>query len=167
MKVIKLFLRGLDYVEEALIVILLAFMAIMNFVNVVSRYCFSNSFSFTEELTVMAFVWVTMLGIATGYKRYAHLGMSFIVERFSKKIQAIFAAFSMICSLVMIVLLIKYGIEMVQGQIMLGSKTPALRLPIYWQGLSIPVGAGFIAIRTLESGIQEIVRLWKEGSVKA
>ena len=167
MKVIKLFLRGLGYLEETLIVLLLAFMSIMNFVNVVSRYCFSNSFSFTEELTVMAFVWVTMLGVAAGYKRYAHLGMSFIVDQFPKKMQAVFAAFSMVCSVVMIVLLIKYGVEMVQGQIMLGSKTPALRLPIYYQGLSIPVGGCFIAIRTLEAGIGEFVRLWKEGGVKA
>lgn len=162
MKVLKGILKGLDYVEEMLIVLLLVFMSIMNFANVVSRYCFSNSFSFTEELTVMAFVWVTMLGVATGYKRCAHLGMSFIVEKFPKKGQALFMVFSTVCSLIMIILLIKYGIDMVNGQIMLDAKTPALRLPAAMQGLSIPVGGIFIAIRTLEAGVRETVRLWKE-----
>ncbi len=162
MKVLKGILKGLDYVEEMLIVLLLVFMSIMNFANVVSRYSFSNSFSFTEELTVMAFVWVTMLGVATGYKRCAHLGMSFIVEKFPKKGQALFMVFSTVCSLIMIILLIKYGIDMVNGQIMLDAKTPALRLPAAMQGLSIPVGGIFIAIRTLEAGVRETVRLWKE-----
>ena len=154
----------MDWIEEGAIVLLSAFMAIMNFINVVSRYCFSNSFSFTEELTVMAFVWVTMLGVAAGYKRCAHLGMSYVVEQFPKKGQAIFALFSMICSLVMIILMIDYGFQMVQGQIMLNAKTPALKIPSYWQGLSIPVGGIFIAIRTLQSGISEFFRLFREGA---
>ena len=72
MKLVKGFLRGLDYIEETIIVLLLAFMCIMNFINVIFRYLFASSFSFTEELTVMAFVWVTMMGIATGYKRCGH-----------------------------------------------------------------------------------------------
>ena len=88
-KVLDIFFKILDYAEETFIVLCLAFMSIMNFINVVSRYCFSNSFSFTEELTVMAFVWITMFGVAAGYKRCAHLGMSYIVERFPKKGQAI------------------------------------------------------------------------------
>lgn len=163
MKVLKALLRGLDYVEETLIVVLLAFMSIMNFLNVLFRYCFSSSFSFTEELTVMAFVWVTMLGVATGYKRCAHLGMSFIVDQFPKKGQALFMVFSTVCSVAMIALLIKYGIDMVAGQIMLGAKTPALRLPAAMQGLSIPVGGAFMLIRTLEAGIRETVKLWKGG----
>ena len=138
----------------------------MNFINVVSRYFLSNSFSFTEEITIMAFVWGTMLAVATGYKRCAHLGMSFIVDQFPKKGQAIFTLFSMICSLVMIYFLIKYGIEMVQGQISLGAKTPALQMPSCIQGLSIPVGGVFIAIRTLEWGISTFISLWKEGADK-
>lgn len=161
-KVLDVFFKILDYAEETFIVLCLAFMSIMNFINVVSRYCFSNSFSFTEELTVMAFVWITMFGVAAGYKRCAHLGMSYIVERFPKKGQAIFVLFSMVCSLVMIIIMIQTGFEMVAGQIQLGAKTPALQLPAAMQGLSIPVGGIFIAIRTLQAGIRESIRLWKE-----
>ena len=163
-KLIQTLLKGLDYLEETCIVLLFAFMAVMNFINVVSRYCFSNSFSFTEELTVMAFVWVTMLGVATGYKRCAHLGMSYLVEKFPKRGQAVFALFSMVCSLAMIVVLVWYGFLMVQGQIQLGAKTASLKLPMAMQGLSIPVGGLFIAVRTLQSGISEFIRLRAEGA---
>jgi len=70
----------INHIEEILIVIMMAYMTIMNFINVLGRYVFSASFSFTEELTVTVFVWVTMLGIALGFKRNVHLGMSFVVD---------------------------------------------------------------------------------------
>ena len=167
MTVIRKFLRGLDYVEELILVALLVFMTALNFVNVCSRYLLHASLSMTDELTVMAFVWCTMIGAATAYKRGAHLGMSFIVERFPKKGQALFAAFSLLCSLVMLALLLKMGLEMVQNQIKLGQATPALRLPACWQGLSIPVGAVLMIIRSLQFSLAEIVRLWKEGGKAA
>ena len=67
----------------------------------------------------------------------------------------------LICSVVLILLLYKYGSEMVSNQIRLGSKTPALGMPMYIQGLSIPVGAVFCLIRAVESGVKEFVRLRK------
>lgn len=161
-KVIKKLLRALDFLEEACIVIGFAFMAIMNFINVASRYCFHYSFSSTEELTITAFVWITMLGAAAGYKRFAHLGMSYVVEKFPPKGQAFFALFSMACSLVMILILIRYGFQMVAGQIQLQAKTPALGLPQAIQGLAIPVGGIFIALRTLQAGLTSFRTNWNK-----
>lgn len=158
MKVLSTLLARL---EEFILVALFAFMAVMNFLNVVCRYCFANSFSFTEEVTITAFVWVSMVGIAVGYKRLAHLGMSFFVDHMPKKVQPFMALLSMICSVVLILLLFQYGSEMVSNQMRLGSKTPALGMPMYIQGLSIPVGAVFCLIRAVESGVKEFVRLRK------
>lgn len=158
MKVLSTLLARL---EEFILVALFAFMAVMNFLNVVCRYCFASSFSFTEEVTITAFVWVSMVGIAVGYKRLAHLGMSFLVDHMPKKVQPFMALLSMICSVVLILLLFQYGSEMVSNQIRLGSKTPALGMPMYIQGLSIPVGAIFCLIRAVESGVKEFVRLRK------
>ena len=157
----KLLSTLLARLEEFILVALFAFMAVMNFLNVVCRYCFSSSFSFTEEVTITAFVWVSMVGIAVGYKRLAHLGMSFLVDNMPKKVQPFMALLSMICSVVLILLLFKYGSEMVSNQMRLGSKTPALGMPMYIQGLSIPVGAIFCLIRAVESGVKEFVRLRK------
>ena len=167
MKVLKGFLRALDYVEETCLVILLVVMTALNFANVFSRYLLSSSISYTEEITGMAFVWVSMLGSATAYKRGAHLGMSFIVEQFPKKGQAFFVLFSTICSVVMLSILFKYGVIMVQGQIALNSRTSALQWPSAMQGLSIPVGAVFMIIRSVQMGVTQMVRLWKEGGNKA
>ena len=150
---------ALDYLEEGFIVLCLAFMTTMNFINVVSRYCFTNSFSFTEEITIITFVWVTMMGIAVGYKRVGHLGMSYFVELCPKKTQAYMALLSMVCSLIMISFMVIEGITMVDNQIMLGAKTAALEIPLAVQGLAIPVGGVFIGIRVLQSGYAEYKRI--------
>lgn len=151
--------RVFDFLEEALIVLGLAFMTIMNFINVVSRYCFTNSFSFTEEITVLVFVWVSMLGIAAGFKRSAHLGMSYFVELFPRRMQAVMALFSMCCSVAMMAVMVDEGVAMVEGQILLGARTPALELPVTAQGLAVPVGGVLIALRALGAGYREFKRL--------
>lgn len=137
-------------IEEILIVIMMAYMTIMNFINVLGRYVFSASFSFTEELTVTVFVWVTMLGIAIGFKRNVHLGMSFVVDHCHGKVKAALILLSGICSLLFTAILLIYGIDMVQSQIEMGSTTPVLGMPQYVQGLAMPLCAVFIAYHVIE-----------------
>lgn len=161
-KIASCFFKMLDYVEEISVVLLLAIMTILNFANVLSRYVFKTSLSFTEELIVMAFVWVSFIGIAIGYKRFAHLGMSYIVDHLPKKVQAVFALLSCACSVVLMWFMITNGFEMVAGQIRLGGKTPALHLPLCLQGYAIPICGILIGIRALQAGITLAVKLWKE-----
>lgn len=152
----------LNSFEEIIIIIMMAYMSIMNFLNVVYRYCFSKSFSFTEELTVIVFVWVTMLGIAVAFKRNAHLGMSFIVDQFHGKAKAAFVILSGVCSLIFMGLVLFYGIQMVQGQIAMGATTPVMGLPRQIQGLSMPVGAFFVIIHILEATFLLAKDLWTD-----
>ena len=160
-------LKMFDFLEEGLIVLCLIFMTSMNFINVVSRYCFTNSFSFTEEITVITFVWVSMLGIAAGFRRVSHLGMSYFVELAPKKFQAYMALFSMACSLLMVAVMVDEGITMVENQIMLGAKTAALEIPLAVQGLAIPIGGIFIGLRALQAGISEYKRFAAEAAFGA
>ena len=157
-------LKAFDYLEEGLIVLCLAFMTGMNFINVISRYCFTNSFSFTEEITVITFVWVSMLGISAGFRRFAHLGMSYFVELTPKKYQAYMALFSMACSLIMIFFMVYEGYTMVENQLMLNAKTAALEIPLAFQGLAIPIGGLFIACRALQAGFAQYKMLSAEAA---
>ena len=62
--------KSFDIFEELLLVIIMAVMIIMNFLNVIFRYLLPQSpFSYTEEITLLLFVWATMIGIAAGLKR--------------------------------------------------------------------------------------------------
>lgn len=155
-KLISYLGKALDYIEEGLIVAGLAFMAIMNFANVVSRYFLHSSISYTEELVVIVFVWVTMLGISVGYKRKAHLGMSFITDHLPEKGKDAAILLAGVCSVILIGFMIRYGTEMVQNQIRFHGKTTALRLPTYFQGLAIPAGGVLMMIRSVQSTVREL-----------
>lgn len=152
--------------EEGFCVVLLVIMTTLNFANVLSRYVLHSSISFTDELTVMAFVWVSMIGAAVAYKRAAHMSMSFIQDQFSRKNQAWFALFSMLCSVIFLGILIFYGVLLVRKQIMLGYKTPSLRLPGAFQSASIPVGGFFMIIRAIQLGLTQFIQFRKEDEKK-
>ena len=53
-----------------------------------------------------------MLALQCVCKRLAHLGMSFFVDNMPKKLQPFMALLSMVCSIIMIALLFKYGADM-------------------------------------------------------
>ena len=146
---VKIIDKIVNNIEEILVYIMMAYMTIMNFLNVLARYVFSASFSFTEELTVTVFVWVTILGIALGFKRNVHLGMSFVVDHCHGKAKAFLILLSGACSLLFTAILLIYGTQMVQDQMTMGSTTPVLGMPQYVQGLAMPISAVFIAYHVI------------------
>ncbi len=152
-----------SYVEKGIIIFLLIFMTIINFVNVASRYVFARSMSFSEELTLIAFIWVSMLGTAAAYRRGAHLGMGLITEYLPPRWLAWFSLFATVCSTGFIVTLFCYGIDLIQSQILLKATTPALALPAWVESSAIPVGCVLILVRVLQFGIGEFMRLRRAG----
>ncbi|MCC8190817.1 MAG: TRAP transporter small permease [Planctomycetes bacterium] len=151
--------RAFSAVEAGIIIFLLSFMTVMNFANVVSRYLFASSISAAEELTLMAFIWVSMFGIAAAYRRGAHLGMGLIAEYLPSRHYAWFSLFSTACSLGLIGVLFFYGLRLIEDQIALKATTPALALPAWLESAAIPVGCVFMIIRILQFGIGEFRRL--------
>ena len=75
----------LDYIEESLVCVCLVVMTALTFVNVVARYVFSASLSFSEEITTYLFVLLSLLGSAIAAKRGAHLGLTIISDRVGPK----------------------------------------------------------------------------------
>ncbi|MDR3243547.1 MAG: TRAP transporter small permease [Elusimicrobiota bacterium] len=144
-----------DYFEEGCLVLFFAFMTIMNFANVLSRYAFNMSISATDELLICVFVWISMFGAATAYKRGSHFAMGLIAENVSPKTRAYMGLFGTICSLIIVSVLFYYSLGMIEMQMMTGQTTPALGMPAYIQGLSIPVGSVVIAIRVIQSGVAD------------
>jgi len=86
-------------IEEVLIIIILGIMALVDFVNVLSRYIFHFSFAATEEITVNLFVWLTVLGIAVAFERGSHLGMNTLFDKFPKSLKAGYNYFGYPCNI--------------------------------------------------------------------
>lgn len=74
-----------DRIEETLIITLFSCMTLILFVSVVSRYCFSFTFSWAEQLTRVMFVWITFAGISLAGKRGAHMRVTAITLLIGEK----------------------------------------------------------------------------------
>jgi len=155
---LKNIFKAVDWFEEFFMVLCMLVMVVVNFLNVVSRYLMPQSpFSFTEELTVLLFVWTTMFGIACGYKRHSHMGLNLFTDMLPKTGQKIFILLSTIMSTVTLAVLFVIGTQMVQSQINYKQIMTALKIPEAVGGLAIPVGAVFIVISVLRTGIRDFI----------
>jgi len=154
----KLIAKIWDRFEETCIVLLLAFMTTVNFVNVVGRYFFNRSFSSAEELTITGFVYVSMFGIAVAYKRGTHLGMDFFTQKIPPRYRAWFILFSALCSLFFISVVFYLSFDVIAAQIRSGERTSATGLPAYYQRISIPLGCFLMTIRTIQWGILDFIK---------
>lgn len=78
---IDLFYRFL----EILLVLMLAAMALMVFVNVVLRYGMNSGIAVSEEMSRYFFVWLTFIGAVVAHRENLHMGVETVVARFGRK----------------------------------------------------------------------------------
>lgn len=77
--------EGLTRLIEIALVVLLAGMALMVFVNVVLRYGFNSGITFSEEMSRYFFVWLTFIGAVITFKENAHVGVETLVRMFGRR----------------------------------------------------------------------------------
>ena len=137
----------LDYIEESLVCVCLIVMTSLTFVNVVSRYVFSASLSFSEEITTYLFVLLSLLGAAIAAKRGAHLGLSILTDRVGPKTSRVLGIISMLFATVFSAIICYYGVLMALSQFNKGQLTAGTQLPEWIFGSFVPIGALFVTIR--------------------
>lgn len=145
--------RVFNNFEEYFMAISLTIMVMINFGNVLSRYFIHASWSFTEELLVILFVWNTMLATAVAFKHGAHLGLSVITDLLPEKFQKYVVIFGAVLTVGLMLLLARYGLGMVANQIKFNVRTPSMDLPEWVASISITVGALVIILRVIEATI--------------
>lgn len=142
--------------EEFIMMLGMITMVTLNFTNVVFRYLFPQTpFSYTEELTLLIFIWVTMFGIACGYKWVSHTGLTVVTDllpRMPKKAAVLFAT---LCSVGLFIMIFYQGVLMVQNQIRFGQILPGMKIPAATAGAAIPVCAVVVILRTIQAGFKE------------
>ena len=145
-----------DIFEELLLVIIMAVMIIMNFLNVIFRYLLPQSpFSYTEEITLLLFVWATMIGIAAGLKRGSHTGMSLITDRIPPRYHKIAIVISTALMCFFACIIIYSGITLVKNNFSYGNILPALNISANWKSMAFPVGGILMLYRSICAGVSQ------------
>lgn len=132
------------------------------FLQVIMRYVFSSSLSWSEELARYLFLWQIWLGASYAVKERKHLRIEAVqsmIKSASGKIR--FELVALFLWLVFSIFMVYKGGELVKLLFIRGQVSPAMRVPMAYAYASVPVGCLLMSIRL----IAEIMTMFKEYSL--
>ena len=159
----KKLLHGLDeYLEEVLLVILLAGMAVIMGIQVFCRYVLSMSLSWSEELTRYLFIWAGFLSISYCTKRCISIKIEQFVALFPKRGNALFKVINHTVELVLFFYLLPFSWRYLYSAIATGQTSPALGIPMYLVQAAPLAGFLLAAVRILQRWVIEWKTVWRK-----
>lgn len=141
-------------ITDNILAILLGLIVVIMFTQVLFRYAFNNSLSWTEEIAKFLFVWVTFLGAALCFGENMHLGVDFLVRKVPVRFRKYLFVFNTTIIIFFNGLMVLIGFSWVIN--VSGTLSPAVGLPlniVFYSAL--PVSA-------VISVIYGVIRLRKE-----
>lgn len=146
-----------DYLEETILLILLVLMTCIMGVQIVSRYVFQNSLTWSEELVRYMFVWSAFLGVPFCIKH----GLSIKVDQFRNlfpiPLQKVLMYIDKIIIFLLFLVLFIYSFTVIKATYLSGQTSPAMQLPIWTVQISVTVSSLLSMIRSIQN-LSNLVR---------
>ena len=144
-------LKWIDkYFEEVTLVALLAVTVTLTFIQVIMRYIFHNSLSWSEELARYLFLYLIWIGAAYAVKRESHLRIQIILSKIPSKHLNKFEVFIYLIWLGFTMFLFLSSLKMTINIFSSGQLSPAMRIPMGYAYVSIPLGTGLMCFRIIQ-----------------
>ncbi|QVL37730.1 TRAP transporter small permease [Aminirod propionatiphilus] len=142
----------------------MAFNVLLVFFQVVMRYVFHNSLSWSEELARYIFLWQTWLGASYAVRQRRHLRVEMVADRFRGRNRVRFELFVLVVWFAFSLFLAYQGSRMTLFLVRTGQLSAAMRIPISWAYASVPVGCAMMALR-LVGEVRLVLRRLEEEAV--
>ena len=140
-----------DYLEETILLILLVLMTAIMGVQIVSRYVFQNSLTWSEELVRYMFVWSAFLGVPFCIKH----GLSIKVDQFRNlfpiPLQKVLMYIDKIIIFLLFLVLFIYSFTVIKATYLSGQTSPAMQLPMWTVQISVTVSSLLSMIRSVQN----------------
>lgn len=145
----KKLVRFYDELEAHILSFSLAFTTILIFVQVVMRYVFNNSLSWSEELARYIFIWQIWLGTSVSMKANEHICLDMLNNKLQGKAKIILALIANILMMLFCAFLAKYGYDLAVSMMRRGNKSVALRIPMWIVYSALPFSQLVVGLRVL------------------
>ena len=150
MKAYKKIMGGIAEFEKIVLSVILVFVTVITFANVVVRKLSDSQFAWTEELVINLFVLMIMMGCALCAREGSLISLSLVFDRLKVRGKKVFVAIITVANTVLWVLLLKTGIDKVLSQMHSGKLTSSLGWPEWMFTIFLPIGAVFLLLHTIE-----------------
>lgn len=139
-------MRFIKNLEEILASLAISVTVLMVIVNVILRYVFGFVVPWSEELSVICFIWATYFGISSCYKHKLHMGVDVVItllpEAFKRVFRLVILSFLLALNLLLAYLSFEYT--------MLSNKvTPVMGMSYFTINGVLVVCFSLMAIHTL------------------
>lgn len=135
------------------------------FMQVILRYVFLSPLTWPEELARYILIWISCLGSAYAVRKGLHISVVFIKNKLPQPIMAV----TTIVVHLLVICFFTFGV--IQGFQLSFSQwielTAALRLPMTYPTLAVPIGFGIMIMFSLELLIQDVknIMLGNKGNI--
>lgn len=156
-------LKWLDEnLEKTILCIFLSIMVVVMGVQVVARYIFNSSLSWSEELSRYLFIWSAFLSLPYTIKNGIALKIDQLLTLFSQDGKRVINIIGYILMLVFFTFMLFKATDVVQIAINSGQRSPALGLPMYLVQASSVVGFILAIVRVVQFLVINIKILYEK-----
>lgn len=142
--------------EEFILMVLLVLMTTVMGIQVVMRYIFNASLSWSEEITRYFFIWSSFISISYCIKRGTSIKIDQFIVLTPKPVQKIIRLIGKVILIFFFAFLFRYSINVVQAAMASGQKSPALGIPMYFIQSATVVGFFLSVVRLLQSFYESV-----------
>jgi len=150
MSVYKKIMDVIAGIEKVVLSVVLAFVTVITFANVLVRKLSDSQFAWTEELVINLFILMIMLGCALCAREGSLISLSLIFDRMKVGGKKVFVLIITVANTIFWALLLKTGIDKVLTQMANGKHTFSLGWPEWVFTIFLPIGCVFLILHTIE-----------------
>lgn len=155
-----------DHLEACFIVPLMFLMSIIIFIQVVMRYVFHSSLTWSEEMARYLFVWLVYFSVAYTARREAHIRIDAAINLYPKKLRPYIEILSEVIVLVFAVFIAVTSVTVFQKISASGQISPALHVPMQFVYAAPLIGFILTAIRQVQCIIRKVKGLHQHEEVQ-
>jgi len=131
-------------------------MTVIVIVQVFCRYVLGFSIFWSEELARYLLVWITFLGGSVAFKRAELASINLIVDRLPARLSSVVSIISQVIVLIFLLVATQYGFKQAFAPSVLTQVSPAMRLPMKYAYLAVPVGFGIMILHCLDKLLNDV-----------
>lgn len=143
-------MRWLDRLEEWIVMLMLAAMTVITFMQVVLRYVFNSGFTWALELTTIFFAMMIFVGISYGVRVGAHIGVDALVRLMPSGVRRGVSILVVLLCLVYAGIIIVGSWDYVTKMRTVGIELEDLPFPMWIVRAIMPLGYALLTLRFLQ-----------------